>query len=251
MAGLPGSMASLLPAGPDELVRRMRDLERRQDELGPSVARSFAPVIADLAAKQAALDAQQAALAAANVTLTAQGATLTTTVANLATAQATLATTVTNLGTAQADIAAQQAYLASLITKDATAAGFNTGTLIADSTTRYVGTPGTLSIACPTGKLRVIVSCPEASIDCGAGSGAVVAYLSFSIGTAVTVGTWTSRLYTAGTRIGATLTRVKTLTVPPGTYTVSVQAGYWCAGFTAASINFAELDLSVEVVNGS
>jgi hypothetical protein len=59
MAGLPGSIQSLIPAaGPDELVRRMRDLERRMDEMGPSVARSFKPAMDDLAAHQAALDAQ-------------------------------------------------------------------------------------------------------------------------------------------------------------------------------------------------
>jgi hypothetical protein len=50
MAGLPGSIQGMMPAGADELVRRMRDLERRVDELGPSVARSFQPVIDDLTA---------------------------------------------------------------------------------------------------------------------------------------------------------------------------------------------------------
>ncbi|MCG2797715.1 MAG: hypothetical protein L6367_04155 [Cellulomonas sp.] len=165
-------------------------------------------------------------------------------IAKIATAQADLAT-------AQADLDAQQDYLASLVTKDATAPMFNTGTLTADSTIHYVGTPGSLSIDCPTGKLRVIVSCPEASITCGTGSGAVQAYLSFSVGTAVAMGTYTARLYTAGSRIGASLTRVKTVSVQPGTYTVNVQAGYWCSGFTAASIQFADLDLSAEVVNGA
>jgi hypothetical protein len=63
MAGLPGSIPSMLPAGPDELVRRMRDLERHLQEMGASVAPSFDPVIADLAAKQAALAAQVAFLA--------------------------------------------------------------------------------------------------------------------------------------------------------------------------------------------
>ena len=58
MAGLPGSLQSLIPAGPDELVRRMRDLERHLQETGASTARSFDPVVADLAAKQAALEAQ-------------------------------------------------------------------------------------------------------------------------------------------------------------------------------------------------
>jgi len=46
MAGLPGSIPSMMPAGQDELVRRMRDLERRVDELGPSVSKSFIPMLA-------------------------------------------------------------------------------------------------------------------------------------------------------------------------------------------------------------
>lgn len=58
MAGLPGSIPSLMPAGQDELVRRMRDLERRMDEMGPSVARSFKPVIDDLTAQVAFLSTQ-------------------------------------------------------------------------------------------------------------------------------------------------------------------------------------------------
>jgi hypothetical protein len=45
MAGLPGSTPAQIPAGQDELVRRIRDLERRMEELGPSVARSFGPVL--------------------------------------------------------------------------------------------------------------------------------------------------------------------------------------------------------------
>jgi hypothetical protein len=72
MAGLPGSIQSLIPAGQDELVRRMRDLERRVDELGPSVARSFGPVLDDLTAKQATLTAQQAALDAQVAFLSSQ-----------------------------------------------------------------------------------------------------------------------------------------------------------------------------------
>lgn len=45
MAGLPGSIPSLVPPGEDETQRRLRDVERRLDELGPSVARSFKPVL--------------------------------------------------------------------------------------------------------------------------------------------------------------------------------------------------------------
>jgi len=57
VAGLPGSTPAQIPAGQDELVRRMRDLERRVDELGPSISRSFQPVIDDLTAKQAVITA--------------------------------------------------------------------------------------------------------------------------------------------------------------------------------------------------
>lgn len=56
MAGLPGSPASMLPAGDDELVRRMRDLERRVDELGPSVARSVTSIVENMVKPQAIYD---------------------------------------------------------------------------------------------------------------------------------------------------------------------------------------------------
>ncbi|MBU4214310.1 MAG: hypothetical protein KJ792_06615 [Actinobacteria bacterium] len=165
-------------------------------------------------------------------------------IAKITTAQADLAA-------AQAALDAQQDYLESLVTRDASAPSFNTGTLTADSADHWVGTPATLSIACPTGKLRIVMSCAEASIAPGSGAGGVIAMLSFSIGTAVDIGDYDARLYSAGSRIGASLSRVKTITVDPGTYTVTAQAGYWCSGFSAASINFGALDLSAEVVNGA
>jgi len=61
----PGVAGSQIPAGEDWLVRKVADLERAVRELGPSIAKSFAPVIADLQAKQATLDAQQVTLTAA------------------------------------------------------------------------------------------------------------------------------------------------------------------------------------------
>lgn len=156
-----------------------------------------------------------------------------------------------DLAAKAADITAQQDYLASLVTKDATGAAFNTGTIPPDGVVRWGGAPASLSIDCPTGKLRIVVACSEASIAPGTGGGAVEALLSFSAGTVAPLGTYTARLYSAAARIGAAITRVKTLTVPPGTYTVTAQAGYWASGTTAASINFAGIDLSVEVVNGA
>lgn len=76
----PGVPGANLPASEDHVMRRLADLERAYRELGPSVARSFAPVIADLQAKQATLDATVA--------------TLNTTVSGLASAVADISTLV-------------------------------------------------------------------------------------------------------------------------------------------------------------
>ena len=58
-AGVPGRN---LPASEDHVMRRLADLERAYRELGPSVAKSFAPVIADLTAKQIAIEANLASI---------------------------------------------------------------------------------------------------------------------------------------------------------------------------------------------
>lgn len=78
MAGLPGSPASMLPAGDDEIPRQIKDLTRAMTELGPSVARSVSGIVADLTAQVAATAAATAAVAAAQVDLAAA-------VANIAT----------------------------------------------------------------------------------------------------------------------------------------------------------------------
>ena len=101
----PGVSGSQAPAGEDWLVRRVADLERVVRELGPSIAKSFAPVIArldatdaDLIAKQAAIDAQQA--------------TLTTTVEGLSAAVADIATNLASINTLIGQVVqAQSIYL--------------------------------------------------------------------------------------------------------------------------------------------
>ncbi len=60
-AGVPGRN---LPASEDHLMRRLADLERAYRELGPSVARSFQPVIDRLDAADVAMAANVAAIAA-------------------------------------------------------------------------------------------------------------------------------------------------------------------------------------------
>ena len=54
----PGSLASQVPAGDAAVMRRLEAIERWQREALPSVASSFAPVIASLQAQQADLQAQ-------------------------------------------------------------------------------------------------------------------------------------------------------------------------------------------------
>ena len=101
---IPGSPASLLPAGDDEFARRLRDVGRSLTELGPSIAASIKPAMDDIRA-------QQAITAGLVADLTTAEATLATTVSGLTTAQAT---TVSTLTAAVADIAA----LASLDARD-------------------------------------------------------------------------------------------------------------------------------------
>jgi hypothetical protein len=60
----PGILSSQIPPSEDWLVRKVADLERAVRELAPSVAKSFAPVIADLTAKQAAITVNVASIAA-------------------------------------------------------------------------------------------------------------------------------------------------------------------------------------------
>lgn len=43
MTGLPGSPSALVPPGEDETQRRLRDLERAVQEIGPAIARSLKP----------------------------------------------------------------------------------------------------------------------------------------------------------------------------------------------------------------
>jgi len=93
---IPGSPASLLPAGDYEFARRLRDAGRSLTELGPSIAASIKPPMDDIRA-------QQAIRAGLVADLTTAEATLATTVSGLTTAQAT---TVSTLTAAVADIAA-------------------------------------------------------------------------------------------------------------------------------------------------
>jgi hypothetical protein len=148
----------------------------------------------------------------------------------------------------QADLAAQQEYLSSLISRDDAVGIFNTGTLTNDATEHFVGSQAVVSdLPIPTGKVRITISCSEASIS--PGTNAVVAAISYAIdGISVLDGSRFSRLYTVGNPLGASLVRVGTEELPPGTYTLRAQASYWSSGADAASINFSGVRLLTEVI---
>ncbi|MBC7594537.1 MAG: hypothetical protein H7288_11465 [Kineosporiaceae bacterium] len=80
----PGNIGSAAQADESTQVRRVADLERDVRELGPSIAQSFAPVIASIQATQATQAAQQVTLAAQQAALTDQQTQLTAQVATLA-----------------------------------------------------------------------------------------------------------------------------------------------------------------------
>jgi len=60
----PGTLGNLVAPGEDAVPRRFEDLERKVKELGPSIAESLRPIIADLQAQDAILTAQVAQIAA-------------------------------------------------------------------------------------------------------------------------------------------------------------------------------------------
>jgi len=139
----PGVPSNQLP--PDEawLVRKVADLERVVRELAPSIAKSFAPVIArldatdaDLIAKQAAIDAQQA----------------------------TLTTTVEGLSAAVADIATNLASINTLITQVVTPGIVNhTDTGFAVTLDPSWATGASTTITVPAGCTQLLATCTAAA----------------------------------------------------------------------------------------
>lgn len=225
---IPGSPAFLMPAGDDELMRRMRDIERYMTELGPSIAASIKPAMDDIRAQQDITSGL---------------------VADLMTAQATLATTVSGLATAQATLATTVTDLASRVTQTATIATFDTGSLPNDSTFHTYGSSIPITIAVPTGKLVVTVGCGQASISpSSTGSVTAEATFSFSDGS-VNLGDVYARGYAAQSInvSGASLSVQHAFTVTPGTYTITGQMRAWANGSATGSVNFAKPYLTVQV----
>lgn len=154
--------------------------------------------------------------------------------ADLAAKTATLAATVTNL--------------AARVAQTATITSFNTGSLPNDSTFHDYGSPISITIAVPTGRLIVTVGCGEATLNAGGNS--VIADATFSIsGGVASMGDFGPDAYlaSASTIIGVPLSTQRAFTVTPGTYTVTGQMRAWAAGTATASVNFQQPFLTVQV----
>lgn len=154
-----------------------------------------------------------------------------------------------DLAAKTAQLQAQANYQASLISRDALAAGFNTGTLINDSAFHLVGGQAVISnMPVPTGKVRIMIGNSEVSINSAGNS--VIGAITYGIDgvQALDPNDKFARLYAPAQLIGVSLTRIGTVTMPPGTYTFRAQAAYWSAGAGAASVNFSGTRLLVEVI---
>jgi hypothetical protein len=210
----PGTIGNLVAPGEDAANRKHEDLSRQVKELGPSIIKTIRPLIDEIAAAAAAA---QAAADAANA--------------------------------AVADLAAQQAYLQSLISRDETTAGFNSGVLINDSTFRLLGAETVVSgIAIPTGKVRVTMSVSEISLS--PGSSSVIGGCCYAIDGVHSLdpNSRYARVYAAGVTIGTSAIRIGTEDLTPGTYTIRAQRFYWAAGVDPASIQYGSLRLLAEVI---
>ena len=223
----PGVPSNQLP--PDEawLVRKVADLERVVRELAPSIAKSFAPVIArldatdaDLIAKQAALDAQQA----------------------------TLTTTVANLTTAQADIAANVASINTLITQvakpvwshaDSGASSFAVTTTMTNR--------ATATVTVPTGYTQALIfAAGQASAVNTTGSLDTV-YVGVSINGTDPPG-WASGQDVGPSGFGGATSSVSgviTGLTGGGTFTIAARIRSAFAGWPANASNEANIDATV------
>lgn len=79
----PGSPMAQMPAREDALIRKIQELERVQREMLPAVMELVGPMVTDLRAKQATLEAQDVTILGLIADLAAQQATLTDLIAKV------------------------------------------------------------------------------------------------------------------------------------------------------------------------
>jgi hypothetical protein len=193
-------------------------------------AKGMTGTLSKLAEQQAALEEQQAALAAQQAALSSQQGLLAATVSDLA-SRVSVTTSITS---------------------------FNSGSILNDGVDRVVGADMNITVSVPTGKLLVMVGCGEASLNVGT-AGAVQGFCTFSIPGVVSALTHQGRNYFAPTtidpnadRVGTPLILVRSISVPPGTYTVTGKMGTWAAGGTmsvAPNIQFNQPFMTVQVTS--
>lgn len=206
-------MPSSAPTGGDNfgwINERFARIDAQIRELGPSVADSFRPVVADLAAKQATLEAQQA--------------TLTTQQADLEAAQATLT--------------AQQSALEVLIASQVVPAAFSgTGSNFATAASTFVNV-ATATLTVPSDVTRaVVLANGYVAITDSRPSTDLIEVRTVIAGSA---GDPSQLVISSGQRLSQTADAVHTLTglTAGGTFTVAVQV--WTPlAWSATSTNAA------------
>ena len=169
---------------------------------------------------------------------------------DLTTLTESLASQQAQLNSQQNEITNQQNYLTSLVSRDVLIPFANTGTLISDGQFHFFGAQGVISnLEVPTGKVRVTLSCSEASIDAQGNS--VIASVNYGVDGIEPLDATTryARLYAPSALMGVSLARIGTVTMPPGVYTFRAQASYWSSGGGNASISYSGIRLLVEVIN--
>ncbi|WP_432457946.1 hypothetical protein [Cellulomonas iranensis] len=162
---------------------------------------------------------------------------------------ASLQQQVADLATVVAGLTQQQVYLSSLVSRDAALGTFNSGVVPPDSTYRWVGDELVIDdVVCTTGKLRVSTFVNHLTAS---GSGVIAAGLAYAVDGVhtLTAGARSCGLYSANANIGASLGRVGHVEVEPGTVlTIRARAYTWSPS-GAASANFEQPRMLVEVVN--
>lgn len=247
---IPGTPGASVPPGEDWLVRRVADLERRLNELAAADPLRPAGVRA-IPGQIASLDYDgtgRADLGDNGWSLGSPDGGPSYLSLNGIDVYADLAAKTSALASAQSQLQAQADYQASLITRDATTAAFNTGTLISDSQFHFVGGQAATTVNVATGKVRVTLGNDEVSVAPSGGS--VIAQISYGVDGLVPLDPnfRLARIYAPNITIGMSVSRTATLTMTPGTYTFRAQASYWCVGSASASVNYATTRLMVEVI---
>lgn len=183
------------------------------------------------------------ALAGINNTLTAMSKQISDIAAATAAASSAAAAAAAAAGTANAAIA----DLAARVSVTTSLPSFNTGTLPNDSADHTYGSPLSITINVPTGKLTVTIGCGQATVNAGVG-GAVIAEATFQIPGVVNLYDVYARMFNSNPShlAGSSMVVSRSFSVTPGVHTITGYMSAWCST-TGASVQFGQPYMTVQV----